>query len=126
MAQEQRFRFRDGNWSREGIRPRSPWAGEAALILLSSAGVAAMITLLRVYNGRSVFDWNGVTLNAIIAVISVIVKASITSVVSSCLGQWKWIIFSKDSLSIIDFEKIDNASRGTWGSLKVLTRKELS
>ncbi|KAM3448746.1 hypothetical protein MY3296_007554 [Beauveria thailandica] len=71
-----------------------------------------MIALLRTYDGHKIFSWNGVTLNAVVAVLSVAMKAALTSAVATCLGQWKWIIFSREECCVLDFEKIDQASRG--------------
>ncbi|KAM3564642.1 hypothetical protein ARSEF4850_001775 [Beauveria asiatica] len=85
-----------------------------------------MIALLRTYDGHKIFSWNGVTLNAVVAVLSVAMKAALTSAVATCLGQWKWIIFSREECCVLDFEKIDQASRGSLGFFSVFTRRAVS
>ena len=85
-----------------------------------------MVAVLKVYNGCPIFNWHGVTLNAVIAVLSVVIKASLTSVLATCLGQWKWITFSKGKNPLIDFEKIDHASRGSLGFFSILGRQHIS
>ena len=82
----------------------------------------AMVILLVIFDGRPVFTWNSVTLNAIIAVVSASMKASLTFAMAELVGQWKWILFSRDSRSLMDFERIDMASRGPLGSLSILFR----
>lgn len=121
MMQRKNFRIR--KWSWNALHPTWPWAGEMALIFLGIAALFIMIALLKTYDGRAIFDWNGVTLNTVVAVLSVVMKASLTAVAATCLGQWKWILFSRERYPILDFEKIDRASRGSWGIFSVLTRK---
>ncbi|RYP87644.1 hypothetical protein DL769_000467 [Monosporascus sp. CRB-8-3] len=86
-----------------------------------------MIVLLAVFNGREIFDWNGVTLNAIVSILSVSFKASLTYVIAECIGQWKWILFSQGHRPLIDFETIDEASRGSpSGTIYTLNLKDNS
>ncbi|CEJ90261.1 hypothetical protein VHEMI06056 [[Torrubiella] hemipterigena] len=122
----ERMRFRDGNWSRSAFENGWPWVTEAFFIVLSIAALIAMIALLKVYDGQPVFQWHSVTLNAVIAVLSVVLKACLSSVVGSCLGQWKWILFSREKRIMLDFEKIDLASRGAWGAFSVMLRRPMS
>lgn len=82
------------------------------------------MVLLAVFDGRSIFDWKSVTLNAVISVLSVSMKASLTFAVAELIGQWKWILFSRSARPLMDFERIDMASRGPLGCISVLTRME--
>ena len=90
-------------------------------ILGSALSMIAIGILLAHFNNRPIFDWNGVTLNAIIAVFSVMFKAMLAYTLSQCLGQAKWIWFSSRSRPLNDIDLIDNASRGPLGSLQILT-----
>lgn len=83
---------------------------------------AVMVVLLAVFDGRPILDWNGVTLNAIVSVISVAIKATLTFALAELIGQWKWILFSRGARPLVDFERIDMASRGPLGSLRLLVR----
>lgn len=112
-------------WARKVYR-KWPWYGEVFLLMISVVALMAMVGLLKGYQGQSVFRWHGVTLNAAIAVISVLFKASLTSALATCLGQWKWIMLSRQEAPLLDFERIDNASRGPWGSIFLIPRGTVS
>ena len=125
MVQPELPRLYEDPLSRTVLRSKWPWFGEASLMVLCFASLFAIVAMLRVYDERPIFDWNGVTLNAVVAVLSVIMKASLTSVLGACLGQWKWITFSRNRGPVIDFENIDHASHGSLGFFSVLLRKHI-
>ncbi|MCJ1347113.1 hypothetical protein MMC31_005334 [Peltigera leucophlebia] len=82
--------------------------------------MVAIAILLAHYNDEPIFDWNGVTLNAIIAVFSAMSKAMLAFTLSECLGQAKWIWFSSQQRPLSDVDLIDAASRGPLGSFRIL------
>ncbi|KAK2609213.1 hypothetical protein QQS21_002295 [Conoideocrella luteorostrata] len=97
-----------------------PWAAEFWELGISLSSLIVMLVLLAVYNGQEAFHWHGVTLNAVVALLSVTVKASFTSAVAAAIGEWKWILFlGEEPRLLMDFDRIDLASRGPWGSLAV-------
>ena len=96
------------------------WKLELWALIGSIFSFIAMIVLLAVFDGRPIFDWKRVTLNAIVSVLSVSMKASLTFAVAELIGQWKWILFSRGSRRLMDFERIDLASRGPLGSSRIL------
>ncbi|RMJ27784.1 hypothetical protein PHISP_01357 [Aspergillus sp. HF37] len=98
------------------------WAPEFLALAGAIASFAAMIILLAVFDGRPIIDWESVTLNAVVSVISVVMHASLTFAVAELVGQWKWILFAQGARPLMDFERIDMASRGPLGSLGVLLR----
>ncbi|KAK2765074.1 hypothetical protein FQN54_008773 [Arachnomyces sp. PD_36] len=100
----------------------SAWKTELWALSWSVFSFIVMVVLLAIFDGRPIFDWKSVTLNAIIAVVSVSMKASLTFAVAELIGQWKWILFSRESRPLIDFERIDLATRGPLGSLSILWR----
>lgn len=108
--------------------PRKPdtdwgaWTPEFLALAGSIASFVAMIILLAVFDGRPIIDWESVTLNAVVSVISVAMHASLTFAVAELVGQWKWILFARGARPLMDFERIDMASRGPLGSLRVLLR----
>ncbi|RJE21872.1 hypothetical protein PHISCL_05790 [Aspergillus sclerotialis] len=81
-----------------------------------------MVTLLGVYDGHPIFNWHGVTLNALVSVLSVSMKAALSYATAECIGQWKWNLFSRGNRPLIDFERIDLASRGPLGSIRVICK----
>lgn len=58
-------------------------------ILGSALSMVAIGILLVHFNNQPIFDWNGVTLNAIIAVFSVMSKVMLAYALSECLEQVK-------------------------------------
>lgn len=82
--------------------------------------MVAIGILLARYNDQPIFDWNGVTLNAIIAVFSAMSKAMLAFTLSECLGQAKWIWFSWQQRPLSDIDLIDAGSRGPLGSFRIL------
>lgn len=55
-------------------------------ILGSRLSMVATGILLAYYNNQPIFDWNGVTVNVIIAIFSAISKAILAFSLSECLG----------------------------------------
>lgn len=107
---------------RKGRRIDGTWL----LPILATFGSALSMTtigiLLAHFNNQPVFDWNEMTLNAIVAVFSAISKAMLAYALSECLGQAKWIWFSSHQRPLSDINLIDSGSRGPLGSFQILTR----
>ncbi|KAL1850779.1 hypothetical protein Daus18300_012787 [Diaporthe australafricana] len=82
--------------------------------------LVALAALLAAYDDRAVFDWKGVTLNAVVSVLSTASRASLLYAISELISQWKWIVFTSTRRPLIDFERIDAASRGPLGSLGLM------
>lgn len=101
---------------------RFVWLPETASILTSLLLIYIFYSLLIVYDGRPVFEWKGITLNTVVAVLSTASKAALIYAVSQLISQWKWILFTRASRPLIDFEIIDAASRGPMGSLLLFRR----
>jgi hypothetical protein len=66
--------------------------------------MVALVVLLARNDRKPLQPWvPGITLNSVIAVISLIWKASVTTVCSDCVGQMKWQWF-QDERNLIDME----------------------
>lgn len=104
----------------KGSRMNGAWLLHILAILGSGLSMIAIGILLARYNDQPIFDWNGVTLNAIIAVLSVMSKATLAYTLSECLGQVKWIWFSSQQRPLSDIDLIDGESRGPLGCFKIL------
>ncbi|KAF4966167.1 hypothetical protein FSARC_6126 [Fusarium sarcochroum] len=100
------------------------WALEYWALAGSVASLAVMIALLRVFDGKEVFAWNSITLNTIVSILSLITKANLAYILAECMAQWKWILFADKERPLMDFDRIDAATRGPLGSLRVLMRTE--
>ncbi|KAF2180377.1 hypothetical protein K469DRAFT_592389, partial [Zopfia rhizophila CBS 207.26] len=107
-------------WSRVG----ELWLLEISCLVLSVAALAALIVILRKYEGRRIEEWPwSITPNSVLAVFSTIIKAMALLPVADCLGQLKWTWFARGkSEPLSDFERFDSASRGIIGSLGLLVR----
>lgn len=98
------------------------WVAETAGILASASLLVALVILLAVYDDKAVFEWKGVTLNAIVSVLSTASKASLLYTTSELLSQWKWIVFNATRHPLIDFHRIDATRRGPLGSSEIIWR----
>ncbi|KAK8135316.1 hypothetical protein PG984_003256 [Apiospora sp. TS-2023a] len=107
-----------------GRRARSPWADwkwELLLLLLSILSfVATVITLYRL-NNTSLDSWGFfLGLNTVVSILAAISRAALAFAVSSCVGQAKWNWYRQKQDSLYVFERFDQASRGPWGSVRLL------
>ncbi|KXH37307.1 hypothetical protein CNYM01_01320 [Colletotrichum nymphaeae SA-01] len=105
-----------------GVLRWSSWGQEFFAIFGASLSLAVISILLAKFDGQPVFEQNGVTLNTLVSIFSVISKAAIALVLSVCLSQWKWILFARYEGPLINFDRLDRATRGPLGSLKVAIR----
>jgi hypothetical protein len=83
----------------------------------------ATIVVLRVLDGRPLPNTRiGITPNAIIGLLATFTELLLIVPVNSAVGQLKWLrALQKKPMD--DFRTIDEASRGPWGSLLLLTRR---
>lgn len=82
--------------------------------------ISVLVGLLARFDNTSILEWNGISLNAAVALTATILKGLVALTVSDCLGQAKWIWLSWQQRSLKDFALIDQGSRGPLGSFKML------
>ncbi|KAJ5547982.1 hypothetical protein N7513_005216 [Penicillium frequentans] len=100
----------------------SSWTLEILSCLTSIVFFIAIIVVLWYYDGRSMPDWPyGITLNALVSVLSMVMKASMAFIVAEALAQLKWSWF-RGGNKLSDLPLLDAGSRGAMGSLLVLCR----
>lgn len=103
--------------------PARSWAFEMMAVVVALGAVASIIGVVFKFNGRALPDWpHDITLNALIALLATCANATMSVCLSSGISQAKWIRFKQTPTPLSDMEAFDEASRGTWGSLKLLTR----
>lgn len=74
--------------------------------------MVTLVVLLACNDQKPLRPWVlGITLNGVIAVLSFIWKACMSSIFSDCIGQLKWQWFQTER-RLIDMEIFDEASRG--------------
>ncbi|KAH6686302.1 hypothetical protein F5X68DRAFT_262105 [Plectosphaerella plurivora] len=100
----------------------STWGQQWWAMLGAFTVLIAMIILLDSFDDRPIFSWNGITLNTITSILSVTVKAAALFVIAECMAQWKWILFAREQRPLIDFDRLDGATRGPMGSLRLIVK----
>lgn len=101
------------------------WVGELLALAGSAAMLGIMVGLLAYYDGRQIFDLDnyGITLNAIVSLLATLCKGLLATAIDKSVGQWKWLLFSREpARGLVEFDQIDEASRGAQGSLSLLCR----
>jgi hypothetical protein len=97
------------------------WKFEILALVVALGAIGAIIGVVFRYDGRALPDWpHDITLNALIALLATFANATISVCLSSGISQAKWIRFKRSAAPLSDMEAFDEASRGSWGSLKLL------
>ncbi|KAK0377516.1 hypothetical protein CLIM01_05121 [Colletotrichum limetticola] len=101
------------------------WALEIACIVLSTLLIGVIIVVLLKYDSQVQPKWPfEATLNSFLALFTTLAKAAFMVPVCACISQsqWAWLNANGVPRSLYDFELIDQASRGAWGSLILPSR----
>lgn len=97
------------------------WQLEVAAALLSVSALLGIILLLPFYAGRPVSSWTFfLSINTVIAILGTTSRATLAFVASAALAQEKWNWFRSHDENIIAFDRFDEASKGPWGSARLL------
>lgn len=97
------------------------WKFEISLLFLGVCSLLAITILLAVEDRKRLDSWKFyLSLNTVVSILGTISRASLASSVGSCIAQEKWNWFRKRQDPLYLFDRIDNASRGPLGSLKLL------
>jgi Protein of unknown function (DUF3176) len=98
------------------------WWLEFLCCVLFVGALAAVVITIYPYEGRPLPQWPyRLTINSLISVYMVILKAAMLLVAAEGLSQLKWTWFGKHH-PLRDLLSFDNASRGPWGSLTLMWR----
>ncbi|KAH8163518.1 hypothetical protein CIB48_g4711 [Xylaria polymorpha] len=88
------------------------WIAELIALLFAAVSLTTISVLLIAYHGRPVNSLpQGITLNAVVALLTAAYKAALLFTVSSAIGQSKWNMFSTQPRRLRGFEHIDEASK---------------
>ncbi|KAI3325243.1 hypothetical protein HD806DRAFT_492396 [Xylariaceae sp. AK1471] len=100
----------------------STWLWEISSILLGGVCFALTLVLLKIYDQRAPPQFiYGITLNALISILTTFSKSTILVVVAGAISQLKWRWFQNENgKSVLDTQLFDDASRGPWGSAVLL------
>ncbi|KAK5661152.1 hypothetical protein OQA88_11043 [Cercophora sp. LCS_1] len=92
------------------------WLFEVICLVGSVAFFFTMVAFLRVHDNRPLPALPAsLSLNSIIAALTIVSKGCFTVPLVECLSQWKWNWFHRPR-SVKHFDRFDQASRGLWGS----------
>lgn len=97
------------------------WWPEIIWCVFAIGLLAALIGLLKAFDGEPAPEWF-VSLNTVVAAISTICRAAMVVPVSEGLSQLKWNAFVRSQRPLNDLKTFDQASRGPFGSLLLLSK----
>jgi hypothetical protein len=98
------------------------WVPEALAIVIAIGLIAAIASILAVYNGKPVPDLRvNFSLNALLALLSTVLRALLVIIVADVIAQrkWDWCKITR-ARPLADLQKFDAASRGSLGALQLL------
>lgn len=96
------------------------WFWEVFSILGALIALAAMVITLVLHQDKPLPKWpSAITINALIAVFSAILKACVVMPIAESISQLKWLWFQK-ARPLRNFEQWDLASRGSFKT-KIVT-----
>ncbi|KPM45328.1 hypothetical protein AK830_g1187 [Neonectria ditissima] len=76
---------------------------------------------MMMFQGEELPNWgDNITLNALVAILATLLRASLSLIALEITGQTKWDWVSRTSRPVQDMQVFDDASRGVVGSLKLL------
>ena len=98
------------------------WMTEMICCVIGVTGLCVLVALFSAYNGQPLPNWpHSITLNTVIAILVILIKASILLITAQGISHLKWSWMSTDTARPInDMERFDLASRGPWGSVYFL------
>lgn len=97
------------------------WLPEFLWCITSLALFGAIITVLAWRDDKPLPDWYaGITVNTVIALLATICRASTVIPISEGISQLKWNWLAQGTRPLRDLAVFDEASRGPWGSLRMV------
>lgn len=100
------------------------WWWEATCCIIAVGALLAIVGTIYSHEGRPLPRWRfGLTINAIIAIYTVIIKAAAGLVLAEGISHIKWVSLAQPQL-LSTFVAHDNASRGPLGSFELLRRNQ--
>ncbi|KAL0943560.1 uncharacterized protein CTRU02_201447 [Colletotrichum truncatum] len=97
------------------------WGLEISAIILSICALVAIIVLLPLFENKPLTQWSlPISMNAILSILGATSRASLAFAISACISQGKWNWYCKRSDEIMTFNRFEEASRGPWGSIRLL------
>ncbi|KAK6863658.1 hypothetical protein PG995_000186 [Apiospora arundinis] len=119
--QQRRTRPPTRKWQRVQRFWNKGWGAEAYGAALAVCSLAAIIAVVASFEGQTLPEWPmHITINALIAVFTVLMKAGLAILLTEGISQLKWQWFQKSPRLLMELDDFDNASRGPLGSISFL------
>ena len=97
------------------------WWLELASCILVLAALMAIVGVTYPYQERPLPNWPyTLSINTLVAIFIAVAKSAMLLVMAEGISHLKWTWFTRREHQLIDLSIYDNASRGPWGSLKLL------
>ncbi|KAK3291640.1 uncharacterized protein B0H64DRAFT_435938 [Chaetomium fimeti] len=93
------------------------WTFELFGLLVSAAGLGAMVYVLLRYDGQRIPDWGSLSFNTLISILAVVGKMAALYGATSAVSQLKWIWLTEHGKNLIDYKTFDSGSRGVSGAM---------
>ena len=96
------------------------WWVEISSCVFALLTMIAIVATLYPHQGKPLPQWPyHLSVNTLLSIYTAVLKGSIITVVSECIGQFKWKWFRQER-PLIDLNIYDEATRGPLGALKIL------
>jgi hypothetical protein len=107
---------------RHSYRIFRSWIWEILSVILAIGLIAAISALLVSYDGEPAPDWGAhINFNALLALLSTILRAMLVVIVSQIICQQKWEWYgNKTAQPLSDLQQFDSGSRGSFGALLLI------
>ncbi|KAM7186723.1 Protein of unknown function (DUF3176) domain containing protein [Rhypophila sp. PSN 637] len=97
------------------------WIVEIIALLISVGALGAICIILPLYDGQPLDAWSFVlSLNTVVSILGATSRASMGFALSAAFGQEKWNWYRDRDDKLLTFDRFDEATRGPFGSLKLL------
>lgn len=94
---------------------------EIIALIVSAAGLAAIIILLKEYDDKPLAPWTkSFSLNAVIGLLSQLSCATAVYAAAHGIGQLTWVWFSQRKASLNDIQAFQSGAHGVLGAIKFL------
>lgn len=102
------------------------WVAETVGFSVALISLMSILIVLLSYQNRQVDTWPlFITINAFIAVFTVLLKAGLALPLSEGISQLKWQWFQQSPRRLMNIHDFDEASRGAWASLMFLFQVDM-
>ncbi|KAL4976258.1 hypothetical protein BDW66DRAFT_166670 [Aspergillus desertorum] len=109
-------------YKRHPIYSPSEWLLETLSSLLAMGLLIAIACIFTYMDGKRLSDWDArVSLSATISILTTAYTTALMHGVSTFIGQLKWRHFKDGPQRLSNIATFDEASRGVWGSIQLLT-----